>query len=408
MIQPLSCSLMPAAAGLAMPNEVALPAGGDMAETLDFSALLSLESEASEPVDQAAATVVALTLPKQVLAAAAAKPGKILPHALPEEPASEPQPEYPSPTLDPTLAPEPLAIHASPVVAIAPASPADPQGTAGDPPPEPASAPRPLPAMAAQAAVSALLSRPGPAQPDLAKQDGVQQIGPVVAETRTAASPTAPVPHPGKTALSPAPTEEVQIDLAGMVPAAPSGELRLPVEGAIGASSPPETAAAAPQTSAGNITLQGALPGPMPAQLAARPHDFSALIDRLTAAREALSPQNVAITVAHQDFGPVQLRFRSEDFGLSVAISSADPAFARAAAAAPLPVLPAGASDQAALSHQRGDAPQPQTDNSSGSGSFARQRGGSLEQGEHDPHPREHAHRPAAGARPDGRRGIFA
>ena len=49
---------------------------------------------------------------------------------------------------------------------------------------------------------------------------------------------------------------------------------------------------------------------------------------------EALAPQAVSITLAHQEFGAVRLQFRSEDTGLSVAMTSADPDFARAAALA--------------------------------------------------------------------------
>lgn len=404
MIQPVPSSPMPATVSPALPGEAAVPASGDIAETLDFSALLALESDAGEPLDQAPAAIVAMSLPRHALAGAAAETGKILPSALPEETAGEPQPEAASPA----PVPEPQATAASLVTAIAPALPTNPQDTAGDPPAEPAPAPRQLPAVAAQAAVAALLRRPGPAQPALEKQDHPQQIGPVVAETLTAALPAAALPSPRKTGLSPAPAETVQIDLARLAPAIPRGELRLPVESTLVAGSSIEAVSAAAQPSAGSAGPQGALPGAVPAQPVTRPHDFSALIDRLTAAREALAPQSVAITVAHQDFGPVRLRFRSEDSGLSVAISSADPAFARAAATAPLPVLPAGASDQAALSQQRGDSAQTQTGSSNGSGGFAQQRGGSPERRDDDTRLRDQPHRPAAPARHDGRRDIFA
>jgi len=82
-----------------------------------------------------------------------------------------------------------------------------------------------------------------------------------------------------------------------------------------------------------------------PAPGSAAPHDFAALVDRLVAAREAVQPQGATLTVAHAEFGPIELRFRHEAHGLAVALTSADPDFARAAAAAPpvnLPGITAG------------------------------------------------------------------
>ena len=82
------------------------------------------------------------------------------------------------------------------------------------------------------------------------------------------------------------------------------------------------------------ITVSAAAPAPLQ-----RPHDFSALIDRLAAAREAAAPQSVSISLPHADFGRVQLHFRSEDGALAVSLASADPDFARIAAQAAPPVL---------------------------------------------------------------------
>lgn len=72
-----------------------------------------------------------------------------------------------------------------------------------------------------------------------------------------------------------------------------------------------------------------------------RPQDFTALLDRLVAARDAAAPQRISVTLPHADFGPVHLRFRQEDGALAVTMTSADPEFARAAAQAAPPVLPA-------------------------------------------------------------------
>lgn len=63
--------------------------------------------------------------------------------------------------------------------------------------------------------------------------------------------------------------------------------------------------------------------------------DFATLVDTLTRAREEASPHAIHASVSHAEFGRVSLRFdRDEDNGLSVAMSSADPGFARAVSAA--------------------------------------------------------------------------
>lgn len=94
-----------------------------------------------------------------------------------------------------------------------------------------------------------------------------------------------------------------------------------------------------------------AAPAPLPAGSApvaqgpASPvvaHDFAALVDRLSAAREAVQPHPVSLAIAHAEFGPVRIDFRSEDGALNATLASADPDFARAVAAAPAiqPVAP--------------------------------------------------------------------
>ena len=81
------------------------------------------------------------------------------------------------------------------------------------------------------------------------------------------------------------------------------------------------------------------------AQVSATPvvsHDFAALVDRLSAAREAVQPHPVSLAIAHAEFGPVRIDFRSEDGALNATLASADPDFVRAVAAAPAiqPVAP--------------------------------------------------------------------
>jgi hypothetical protein len=68
------------------------------------------------------------------------------------------------------------------------------------------------------------------------------------------------------------------------------------------------------------------------------PADFSTLVDRLVAAREAaqssLAPRAVHAAIAHAEFGQVSLRFEQRDGALNVAMTSPDPDFARSALAA--------------------------------------------------------------------------
>ena len=157
--------------------------------------------------------------------------------------------------------------------------------------------------------------------------------------------------------------------------------------------------------------LTGAPAQPQPAaapQSAAiaqvRPHDFAALIERIAVAREAAAPQAVSITVTHQDFGPVRLSFRPDDAGLSVALSSADPGFARAAAAIPVPILPMTAADQAGLGQsQRSDSGAAQT------GGQSHSRGGSGDpRRDSQPHSQANPGPRTSRDRSAPRTGIFA
>ncbi|KPF90053.1 hypothetical protein IP81_15900 [Novosphingobium sp. AAP83] len=61
--------------------------------------------------------------------------------------------------------------------------------------------------------------------------------------------------------------------------------------------------------------------------------DFATLVETLNRAREEASPGTVRVSLSHADFGRVSMRFEQDDKGLSVAMSSADPGFARAVTA---------------------------------------------------------------------------
>lgn len=91
-----------------------------------------------------------------------------------------------------------------------------------------------------------------------------------------------------------------------------------------------ERATQAPSVSATAATLSN--------HRAEAPTDFSTLVDRLVAAREAaqgsLGAQAVHAALAHAEFGKVSLRFEQQDGALNVAMASADPDFARSVLAA--------------------------------------------------------------------------
>jgi hypothetical protein len=86
-------------------------------------------------------------------------------------------------------------------------------------------------------------------------------------------------------------------------------------------------------------------------------HDFATLVDRLVEARDAAVPQAVHASVSHSEFGQVSLRFDQDAGGLSVAMSSADPDFARAVQASASSAGTQTASDNGQNS-PRQDAPR--------------------------------------------------
>lgn len=100
----------------------------------------------------------------------------------------------------------------------------------------------------------------------------------------------------------------------------------------------PQPVTAPPQeraTQAPSVSATAATPSNHRAEA---PADFSTLVDRLVAAREAaqgsLGAQAVHAALAHAEFGKVSLRFEQQDGALNVAMASADPDFARSVLAA--------------------------------------------------------------------------
>ena len=429
MIQPAAPASFPALSvlgdGLTQPTSEAADGAG-------FGALLALQSVASAP--EGAESVLqpsAATLAGSVTIEPA-KTGKFLPLDLPETTQAQPRTELP--TAMPLAAAVAVAIRPANFAAKLEKSPKPEKNPKPETLPETdtpqvaaaaASEPEPMPPLPiliafppaeAEAAATALPSTEVPilsaapaahgpedkAKPerDHAGQGPVQRTIPTLPATASsqaqaqmqrhadqapaAAIETAlPATHPAQQNPQPAavPAEQVRVELAlpRLVQAKPlvrdePGPLAKLVEPALLKSTMSELVL--PDT-ASPLTSSLTQPQPVTGQVAApvgpvRPHDFAALIERIAVAREAAAPQAVSITVTHQDFGQVRLSFRPEDTGLSVAMSSADPGFARAAAAVPAPALPSTVSDQTGPGqNQRSDSGAAQT------GGQSHSRGGS-------------------------------
>ena len=288
-----------------------------------------------------------------------------------------------------------LAPAPAPTEAAAPAA----NITSGTVPAQPAPAALLLPpAIAAQLMGQAL---PRPVEPAQAQAAAARD------NTRTLRLPAAPAPV----------AAEAQFTLAS--PAAPSGpaSLRLrPVVEAPGPA-PTESGTASPMPAMvadpAPIIPNAMAAGPAPAGVPALGHSFAAVVDRLMAAREAVqadgTAQPVAVNLRHAEFGTVSVRFEQRAEGLSVALASPDPDFARAVQAA----TPASSGNDAGFSgNASGNANGGGwTASSSGTGTQGQQGHRGTAAGQ----PERFA-APAANPRPDGGspaaatdpRGIYA
>lgn len=267
----------PSLAVRAQPACILVASPPDGGEMAAFSALLT---ELSADCEDGIAAPAAASRDLAVLPATAslALPGNLLPPELPVAAKIEPKPASPVPAA--------TGMTALPLPEMIAAAPTRPEAGSAE-------AAVPAARLAAETAEPAarLAARPGPPAEEVRLAIALPGIARLMAKTD---EPELSAP---------------QAELPFAVPAAPQGQ-----------------PSAAPQP----VGPAGAL----------RPHDFAALIDRLAAARENAGPASVSVTVAHQEFGPVRLHFRPEEAGLSVALTSADPEFARAASASPAPVQP--------------------------------------------------------------------
>jgi len=152
----------------------------------------------------------------------------------------------------------------------------------------------------------------------------------------------------------------------------------------------------------------------LPPSPAIEPRDFTALLDRLAAAREAMRGEQTRVSLAlpHAEFGQVRLDFRHDERGLSVSMASSDPAFARAASTA-LPLAQSAAPADAGPRQGSEGQPRGQADAQSFGQGAAQSRGGNQGAGQGGQHERQTRGQSFAQARaqpaaaPD-RSGIFA
>lgn len=240
--------------------------------------------------------------------------------------------EATSSTDEPTAAP-PVAVPAL-VFAQAPAQP-DPAGPVGSvspgaPSAQSASAAPLLPPAIAAQLMGQTLPRPvGQAPADAPAAAIGTSTGDDTRTLRVAAVPAAA-------------TAQAQFTLAS--PAAPTAHatlrLRPVVETSGAAPSDPGIASAlpAPLAEPASILPNAATASTAPAGLPGLGHSFAAVVDRLMAARDAVqadgAAQPVAVNLRHAEFGTVSVRFEQRADGLSVALASPDPDFARAVQAA--------------------------------------------------------------------------
>lgn len=228
----------------------------------------------------------------------------------------------------------------------------------------------------------------------------------------------APQPSRIAPASRPEPIREIRFELSGDARGESSADRSAPRQSGLAPLLAQPTAAVelpatSPVESASAVAPvgKGEAPVPMtqqPAQ-AVRPQDLDALVDRLVEARDNARAGNASVTVMHEDFGKVSLRFTHENGGLSVTMANNDPGFARAvnAAVAPDPSMNGEAQSQAERRSEGGQGNGMRTATSEHGGTGERgndARGQRAGRGEPmaNPHP---------GAADDGRKprgGIFA
>lgn len=315
---------LPALMTGAAPVETALPNGSQPAENSEFEAILASSTAAA--LMPAATVPEALIDPAVTPASDAGLPegGKDLPDAAETAVADMPA----------------LAILALLPIPATSANPAAPLQPALDRP-QPAVQPPAFPA------VNVVPDQPLPRlAPGKTAAEGTAQTPPQAPPAVPAALPPVTLLRDGPRQAPPprvAATLRLLADTASDKAAIAATDLPLNATAATPSQSLPFVAVPVAAPASAQVTAPTAVP---------TGHDFGQLIDRLVAARESTQPQAATLALAHADFGRVELRFASDSTGLSVALASADPDFARAVQAAVPPA--ASADSNAAQGRQQG------------------------------------------------------
>jgi hypothetical protein len=241
--------------------------------------------------------------------------------------------------------------------------------------------PLPVPVQAQIQAAAVFVQQPAPGRH--------QRVAAVVAAVPDA--PKAEVTSPGK----PAP---VMAEHADLLPhASRTADKQLPATALAAAPVPNPTPLLADPPRAASVDQQApAVTSTAPAER----HDFSAIVDRLTQARELAQPGRAAMQLAHRDFGQVSVQFDMAGPALKVAMTSPDAGFAPAVEAAlgerPIAALVESGradmsrADSIRTDRSRSDSQNPRQDQSAGSsGTASSGPSGQHDSQRGDPHGRQ-------------------
>lgn len=348
------------APGTAAPAPAATLVSPEMAAFQDFLSLVGLAPLAQEVTDDALLDPVAEGVAESLDPNLAALTGNILPSALPVLPqsvAAPPQAANPGPAMLPAATAAQALVQAQ--VAGLPLPPVTAQQIAPEMDGNAKAAKAPVqPTMPLAVSIEAV-----PAAPVVPARTAASQ--PVLAQVQLAQAQLAQAQlaiqgeqvQPG--AKSTVRREEVAGQVAAPLLAsdAPAAETARPVSRAAAlaaADGQPQTAVPFSLVAPTTTTIAAATT--TASDTAPARHDFEAVVDRLTEARELARPGRADLHLTHREFGAVSVQFELAGHALKVAMSSPDQAFAPAVQAA-LAERPLAVADVA-----RADNGQPRAD----------------------------------------------
>jgi hypothetical protein len=339
----LSLILNPAASATPANPSTAAPVTPEMASFQDFLALVGLPPMATDGDDKGLSEVAPDDVPSDI----AALTGNILPPALPVLPETPVRASNPSDAASHALVQAQIAgLPIPPVTAqqLVPDRKGDarPAASAAQPATQPTG---PLTVSIEAVPVAAGEAPRVAGQPVTAQLIQAQQLlsqgGQGRADTKMAArrdEGAAPLAHAAAPVAAPdaAVAESARpVVRPGSVPA---GDNQPPI-----AALPLQVAAAAVQAPVAAATAAA------PTDAAPVRHDFEAVVDRLTEARDLARPGRADLHLTHREFGAVSVQFELAGQALKVAMSSPDQTFAPAVQAAlaerPLAVAEAARAD---------------------------------------------------------------